>query len=117
MRSPMEPEAAWRFLIVGYALTVLIEVPVLLVGLSPRHGLRRRVAAGLWLTACTYPVVVLVLPAFIASRWRYLLAVETFATLAEWELFRLAFPDPPPRSRRDALRDGLAIGVANLASF
>jgi hypothetical protein len=37
--------------------------------------------------------------------------------MAEWGLFRLAFPDPPPRSRGDGLRDGLAIVAANLASF
>jgi hypothetical protein len=113
----MEPGAAWRFLVVGYGLTVLIEVPVLFVGLSPRHGPGCRVAAGLWLTACTYPIVVLVLPYLIASRWGYILAAETFAPIAEWGLFRLAFTDPPPRSRTDALRDGLAIVAANLASF
>src|SRR5262249_26781784 len=115
--SLMEPGAAWRFLVVGYGLTVLIEVPVLLVGLSSRHGWCRRVAAGIWLTACTYPVVVLVLPYLIEPRWGYVLGAETFAPLAEWGLFRLAFPEPPPRSRADGLRDGLAIIAANLASF
>lgn len=113
----MGPGATWRFLVVGYALSVSIELPVLFIGLSPRHERRRRLAAGLWLTACTYPVVVLVLPYLIASRWPYLLAAEAFAPAAEWGLFRLAFPEPPPRSRADGLRDGLAIVAANLASF
>lgn len=113
----MEPGAAWRFLAVGYVLSVLIEVPVLVVGLSCRHSRRRRIVAGLWLTACTYPVVVLVLPYLIDTRWIELLAAETFAPMAEWGLFRLAFPQPPPRSRADGLRDGLAILAANLASF
>jgi hypothetical protein len=113
----MEPGAAWRFLFIGYVLSVLIELPVLLVALSPRHGWPRRVTAGLWLTACTYPVVVLVFPYVIRSRWLSVLVSETFAPLAEWGLFVLAFPEPAPRSRADALRDGLAIIGANLASF
>jgi hypothetical protein len=61
--------------------------------------------------------VVLVLPYLVQSRWLFLLVAETFAPLAEWGLFRLAFPDPPPRSRADGVRDGLAIIAANLASF
>jgi hypothetical protein len=113
----MEPGAAWRFLAIGYVLSVLIEVPVLVAGLSPRHSRRRRVVAGLWLTACTYPVVVLVLPYLIDTRWIELLVAETFAPMAEWGLFRMAFPEPPPRSRVDGLRDGLTIIAANLASF
>jgi hypothetical protein len=44
-------------------------------------------------------------------------AAETFAPLAELGLFRLAFPGQGSRSRRDDIRDGLAIVVANLASF
>ena len=113
----MEPSTAWRFVVVGYVLSVLIEVPVLLMGLSPRHGWRRRVMAGLWLTGCTYPVVVLVFPYLIHPQWKSVLVSETFAPLAEWGLFVLAFPEPAPRSRVDALRDGLAIIGANLASF
>jgi len=38
----------------GYLFSILIETPILLIGLSPRHPLRRRVFAGVWLTACTY---------------------------------------------------------------
>jgi hypothetical protein len=46
-----------------------------------------------------------------------LLAAETFAPMTECGLFRLAFPEPPARSRTDGLRDGLAIIAAILASF
>src|ERR671932_1664791 len=83
----------WRFLFVGYLFTVAVETPVLLLLLSPRHTLRRRLFAGLWLTACTYPVVVLVLPVLFAgtSRAAYLAVAETFAPVAECAIFWLAF--------------------------
>ena len=45
----------------GYLLTVVVELPVLLVGLSRRHSIRDRILAGLALTAFTYPIVVCVL--------------------------------------------------------
>ena len=51
----MSSSALWRFLPLGYLLTILIETPILLVGLSKRHPIKRRLLAGLWLTACTYP--------------------------------------------------------------
>ncbi|HMO26944.1 MAG TPA: hypothetical protein PKB10_11805 [Tepidisphaeraceae bacterium] len=110
------PDALWQFLWVGYPLTVAIELPILLVGLSRVHAMRTRVLAGFWLTACTYPIVVLVLPLMIADRTLYLIIAETFAPLAECVIFALAF-----QSRGMALslrwRDWGAIVVANLASF
>jgi hypothetical protein len=60
----MRPDRLWYYLAVGYALSVLIETPILLVGLSARHPLGRRLFAGPWLAACTYPIVILVLPQF-----------------------------------------------------
>lgn len=114
------PEQLWAFLPWGYLLTVLIETPVLLVGLSRRHSPRRRFIAGLWLTACTYPIVVLVLPTAMhdASRAAYLTVAETFAPAAECALFYVAFiRGVPPPDRRSTLRDMIAIVVANLASF
>lgn len=119
----MSPDAQhlWSFLPWGYALTVAIELPVLLVGLSPRHPISRRIFAGFWLTACTYPIVVLVLPPLIWNRWgetAYLIVAETFAPAAECLLFWLLFcreatPTPAPGT----LRDMAAIVVANLVSF
>ncbi len=111
----MNPEELLAFLPLGYLLSVLIETPILLVGLSARHPLRRRLAAGLWLTACTYPVVILVLPAWIdtgASRLVYLAVAETFAPVAECLLFVAAFG-----TGRSVGRDLAAITAANLASF
>jgi hypothetical protein len=79
--------------------------------------LKRRLFAGLWLTACTYPVVVLVLPPLFenSSRAVYLAVAETFAPVAECALFYLAFGG----KGGDGVtwRDIGAIVFANLLSF
>ena len=108
----------WRFLPIGYLLTIAVEIPVLIVGLSNRHPLKRKLTAGVWLTACTYPVVVLVLPMLLTnySRATYLLIAETFAPVAECVLFWLAF-DSRSETRSMTWRDFAAILLANLASF
>jgi hypothetical protein len=109
----------WRFLPIGYLFTVALETPVLWLLLSPRHPPRRRLFAGLWLTACTYPVVVLVLPTLFAdsSRAVYLLAAETFAPAAECLLFWLAFGREKAAAGSSLWRDFAAIVAANLLSF
>lgn len=110
----------WWFLVFGYPITVAIETPVLLLGLSRPHPLRRRLLAGFWLTACTYPIVVLVLPALVwltAGRVAYLIVAETFAPLAECGLFYAAFLRGSGSSGRQIARDCAAIVLANLASF
>jgi hypothetical protein len=113
------PPDLWHFLPLGYLFTVLIETPILLIGLSPRHSLKRRLFAGLWLTACTYPIVTLVLPLFFAnsSRAIYLVVAEIFAPVAECILFRLAFGSSKEAGRASMWRDFGVIVVANLASF
>ena len=115
---PRDPAALWSFLPWGYLLTVAVELPVLLVGLSPRHSVRDRILAGFALTAFTYPIVVCVLPALVWGSWGrlwYLLVAETFAPVAECLLFRAAHGPAP--SRRSAVRDNAAIVLANLLSF
>ena len=109
----------WRFLPLGYLLSILIETPVLLVGLSKRHSLKRRLLAGVWLTACTYPIVTLVLPLVLAHRSRmfYLGVAETFAPVVECGLFWLAFGRHEELGKRSMWQDFGAILVANLASF
>src|SRR4029453_8939724 len=89
----MSPDELWHFLPLGYLLTISIETPILCVGLSRRHPLTRKLLAGVWLTACTYPVVTLVLPLLFSpnSRGLYLVVAETFAPVAECVLFWLAF--------------------------
>jgi hypothetical protein len=110
----------WAFLPLGYLVTVLIEAPVLAIGLSPSHSWPRKLFAGVWLTACTYPVVILVLPLVIAgetNRFWYLMTAETFAPLAECLLFAAAFHFGREQSWNSRLRDYAAITLANLASF
>ncbi len=109
----------WTFLPVGYLFSILIETPVLIVGLSPKVSFRQKLAFGAWLTACTYPVVVLVLPAifFGQSRMLYLLVAETFAPVGECFLFWLAMRRKNLLGKGDWVRCMIAIIIANLASF
>jgi hypothetical protein len=115
----MSPSELWRFLLIGYPFTILIETPVLLIGLSRRHSLKRRLFAGLWLTACTYPIVVLVMPlVFVnSSRMLYLAVAETFAPVAECILFWSAYGKADELGKRSMWQDFAAIVIANLASF
>ncbi len=115
----MSPTELWRFLPFGYLFSILIETPILLIGLSNRHPLRRRLFAGIWLTACTYPIVVLVLPLALAgvSRAKYLVIAEVFAPVAECILFWLAYGESDQVGKPSMWRDFSAIVIANLASF
>jgi hypothetical protein len=99
----------WLGLIAGYLLTITVEIPILLLGLSPCHPRSRKWFAGFWLTGCSYPIVILVLPA-ITGRW-YVPVAETFAAVFECFLFAAAFPEG--RNWRDMA----VIAGANLASF
>ena len=115
----MSPNDLWRFLPSGYLLSILIETPILLIGLSNRHSIKRRLFAGIWLTACTYPIVVLVMSLTLAgfSRATYLVVAETFAPVAECILFWLAYGKSEEVGKRSMWQDFAAIVVANLASF
>ena len=97
--------------------TLTLLAVALLVALSPRHSVRARLFAGAWLTACTYPVVWLVLPPLFETRLGYLVVAEVFAPAAECVLFYFAFLNPLPPDRRATTRDMVAIVLANLASF
>ncbi|MCI0703837.1 MAG: hypothetical protein L0241_22485 [Planctomycetia bacterium] len=131
----MPAPAYFQAMLIGYLLTIAIETTVLLLLLSRRHSRRVRIFAGVWLTACTYPIVWIVLPPLFEpeQRWLFLLVAETFAPVAECVIFWLAFirrrddapstseeetipPDQPP-SGRATLRDFAAITLANLCSF
>lgn len=109
----------WRFLPLGYLLTILIETPILALGLSHRHSWARKLLAGVWLTACTYPIVTLVLPLLFidSSRTVYLMIAEIFAPVGECVLFWLAFGSKSELGKPSMWRDFLAIVAANLASF
>ena len=115
----MSPYELWRFFPLGYLLSILIETPVLLIGLTKRHPVKRRLFAGIWLTACTYPIVVLVLPLLLpnTSRAVYLVVAEVFAPVAECILFWLAYGESEQVGKTSMWRDFGAIVLANLASF
>ena len=115
----MSPTEQCLFLLFGYCVTVVVELPILYVGLSRKHTRSERVTAGFLLTAFTYPMVILVLPGLftlwgVHSRTALLLLAETYAPIAEVLFFRcflnqrlLAKPD----------RNAVVILAANLSSF
>ena len=109
----------WYFLPIGYLFTILIETPILVVGLSPKVTLKQKLLCGVWLTACTYPIVILVLPTifFGESRTLYLAIAETFAPVAECTLFWLSFRGNESMNTNDWVRSFAVIVIANLASF
>jgi hypothetical protein len=113
----MSPSDLWRFFPLGYLFTILIETLILLVGLSKRHSIKRRLIAGIWLTACTYPIVVLVMPFLFTSRAIYLAVAETFAPVAECTLFWLAYGRSEEFGKPSMWQDFATIVLANLASF
>lgn len=116
----MDLASLWLFLPFGYALTVLLEGPILWFGLAKPHDAKTRIAAAFLLTGVTYPIVVLVLPLLIGAEERYglyLLVAETFAPAAEIALFRVLIPRSNELSLKDQLRDAAAIVAANLVSF
>ncbi len=115
----ISPDYLWYFLPIGYLTTIFIETIVLIFLLSPKLRLRQKILCGIWLTACTYPIVVLVLPTLLGSiSWAlYLIVAETFAPLGECLFFWLAFRGKEDFARSDWGRSFIAIVVANLASF
>jgi hypothetical protein len=117
---PIDPADCWKFLPYGYLFSIAIETPVLLVGLSLRHPWTDRLLAGIWLTACTYPIVSVALPLLMlpaCPRWAYLAVSETFAPVAECALFWLAYGSAAQRWKRSMWQDLVAVVAANLASF
>jgi hypothetical protein len=114
----MNTSELWHFLPRGYLVSIAVETPVLLIGLSRRHNLTRRLFAGVWLTACSYPIVNLVIAVLLPNpEWLFLTVGESFAAISECALFAAAFyrrGDPEPRAR---IQDMATIILANLASF
>jgi hypothetical protein len=124
-----DPEALWRWLPWGYLMTAALEAPVLMAGLGPtfasrlrcarqaaqpgdrRYAVRQRLAAALWLTAVTYPIVAVALPLLLwprASYATYVVVAESFAIVVECALFRAAWRGTP--------RDLVVVALANVVS-
>jgi hypothetical protein len=93
------------------------------LALSRKHTIKEKIFASIWLNACSYPVVSLVIPFFVdpfRDRLLYLIIAETLAPVSECCLFWLAFAETsagnqPPRA--SLVRDLAAILIANLCSF
>jgi hypothetical protein len=115
----ISPDYLWYFLPLGYITTVFIETIILIFLFPPKLSLKQKILFGIWLTACTYPIVVLVLPPLLmeTSRALYLLVAETFAPVGECLFFWLAFRGKEDFEQKDWIRSFIAIIVANLASF
>lgn len=115
----LSPTDLWYFLPFGYLLTIAIETPILVFGLSSKLSFKQKLLCGIWLTACTYPIVVLVLPTVMNgfSRWQYLAVAETFAPFGECLIFWLAFRTKDLLDSADWISCLVAIVIANLASF
>src|SRR5262245_49022131 len=113
------PQDLWFFFPIGYLFTIAVETPVLLIGLTRVLSFKQRLFAGFWLTACTYPIVVLVLPIVFSSSSRatYLLVAETFAALGECALFWVAFKHTLESNLTAILRNFAVIVAANILSF
>jgi hypothetical protein len=117
--SDIPIDRLWTFLPIGYLLTILVETPILVVGLSRKITLIQKLLCGVWLTACTYPIVILVMPMLFQDwhRWQYLTVAEVFAPMAECALFWLAFRGRHILMNRDWAQCFVAITIANMASF
>ncbi len=115
----VSPNYLWLFFPIGYLTTILIETPILIFGLSPKLSFKQRIFCGIWLTLCTYPIVVLVLPNILGSiSWTlYIIVAEIFAPLAECIIFWFMFKGKVQFVKSDWIRCFIAIIVANLASF
>jgi len=109
----------WYFLPFGYLITILIETPILLIGLSPKVSFKQKLLCGVWLTVCTYPIVILVMPSLMFGfpRWQYLTVAEIFAPVGECVIFWIAFRGKELLETADWVRCLIAIVFANLASF
>jgi hypothetical protein len=117
--NAMPSVAYLQSMAIGYLITISIETVILVLLLSRRHSMRVRLFSGIWLSACTIPVVWLVLPSLFepTDRWRFLLVAEALAPISECTIFWFGFISSREKSRWATVRDFVAIATANLCSF
>jgi hypothetical protein len=103
-----------------YIISVSIETPVLCWLLSPRYSMATRVFCGFFLTACSYPVMALVLPRIVnpfSNYFTFMTVAEVFAPVSECFVFWVLFARRAGPGKGSLKRDFVAIILANLASF
>jgi hypothetical protein len=122
-------QIVWRVLLLGYCLFVAIELPIFLLALSARNDRRQRIFSALWLTACSFPLVILVMPAFIdmfvpkdwhgpVNTMQIALITPIVECLLFWMLTRpLDEPNSPQVSQAEWIHDLFVIVFANVLSF
>jgi len=101
-------ETSGRFLPLGYLFSFLIETPI--CSSVCRRGIRSGAECSpeSGLTACTYPIVVLVICRSLSPAPRaqfYLIIAETFAPVAECALFWLAYGEAEQFGKASMWRD------------
>lgn len=100
----------------AFALTLLVEVAVLVAIHRRERPLGRILATALGANALTHPVVFLVLPRWIADWGTYLVVAEAFALVVEAPVIWLGLrPEPGLRSlSSSALANGASylVGMA-----
>ena len=109
-----------RMVLLGYLLTISLEMPVLLVGLGQRYSVKERLLAGILLTTCSYPFITILFP-LIWNPYRqyrtYITVSEIFAPLCECLVFAFFFQRRKCLSLKQRSLDFVVIILANLLSF
>jgi hypothetical protein len=81
----------------AFALTVVVELAVVVPAFASFGSRGRRVAAGLLGQLATHPAVWFIFPALGLPRVAYLVVAETWAVVIEALVYRFAFPELPWR--------------------
>ena len=118
--NTIHPATLARMIAIGYLLTIAFETPVLYFGLGSRYTPKEKLLAGLVLTLCSYPFVVLLFPSIwnpYSDYGTYVLVSEIFAPVSECVVFAILFQRKKQLSSKPRLVDFFWILMANLTSF
>jgi len=119
--------AQWYYhaLVVDFVVAMVLMTAcmalIFALGLSRRHSVKSRIAAAAWLSSCTVPVVLLVIPHFLPVIWHWLGAWSDIASLlvldvAACLLFWLVFGNRSQLGKWSMYRDLISVGSALLLS-
>lgn len=108
---------AWGVFVTGLAFSIAVETPILALLLDRGHSLARRLAAGAWLSSCSYPLVVFTLPQLLPGGVRFVVGAELFAATLECAVFAYAFHRGRDTDGATRAVDYTVIVAANVVSF